>query len=1432
VVIPDSAYLLNKCVERTPAIVSYTPITPATGEGQICVSLTVAPSSPVTVRLESECALFEECLLVFTPTDWDTCQTVSYISDPSNPSFCCPITAEAIDGDSSFVGAKDTETGCSELSITRAMGYSYGDPHLVTFDGVKHDFFDIGDFYLVRLFDGSFVVQARQTACAAASCNTAVAVNYQGTIFYVFMDSQGIPTPSTIGIPPASNGVTISTITNGYSFKTPIGATVSIRVGLWESRNIYYLGINVRVASSLHDRIGGLLGYYDDDPSNDYFKADGTVTTNLPEFQRSWVVGASENLFVEQENAVIPPILSGSGATNITVSFTQCPEPPQSEEFNDTRPDNSTNPQENRTTDCVPASQAVADQALALCDPPFNSSEAQCCINDLGVDPNGYYEACLCDYYLTEDGSFAYDSVDSFVEACEVAEATNQEGVTCDSCPAGCSGNGQCVNGTCVCDEGYQGTDCSLPPPEILTTPPSLAVGCPSSPITVTGRYFNEEPLECDFGGVITTASRVSDFELTCPAPSSFPQQDTSVVLSIIRNQIRSSNNVTIDLFVSCCTPNLCPTNAQCVGADDEEYSCECNPGFAGPNCDPADCIPDLVDFAVLGPVDMTETLSGKMQNAISSNVTINLTSDCVYLDKCTLTFTPDNWDIPQNFGVRWNRALPDGNCSIFATTTSDNPDCDGLSDEIIVRIDSPPFAGVGYAYGDPHYHTYDGRYFLSMYNGVVWVTRDLSGQFAIQGHQQLICQGTACFSKIAVKFGSTFLKTRATNVGISYWVVGDAAADGVVIVADGADIVFNTPTGIQVIVHTWIRLGVPILDVTVKLPASYSGLMAGLLGNFDGIAANDYQLPNGQIASSIGQFLSSWRISGTLSFFAKKYDVPPLRGGQAPQGDDVLSSCNNPRPQEDISDDLNNPDDDNLDLDDDEQVDLNCDPSGDPAVEASLTDFCDPLFNSTAAQCCKNLVNAESFYFTCLCDLRLTGSEDFAYSSVDAFFTQCENVAQQQGTTCNTCPRACSGNGDCVNGMCNCNSGYQGDACEENWNEPPLPTSTNPSSSGMGCSPVTISVLGQHFYGTSLSCIIGGITVPATKVTNNLITCDIPSLSAGTTTTSVLVIRSGVTSVVSVDHSFYPSCCENPCQNSGSCVSDYNSANFTCNCPDGFTGDLCEIVADCDQISIEGGTLPPTSESSTELLSCPSGTSLQGTATCSGSTFSSSYSCTPVSDTCPISEIENAVYPKTPSGVPGQGICNQGYTGSPIRNCNQNGNWGPTAINGCVRNQCPALTADTFADWAQSDSLTTVSGSCIAGYAGNPTRQCRADGSWGPISNPCEAIQACPVSLDYSHADFPITNENTWGVGTCNPGWTGQAVRFCKEGGVWSELVVVHCERITCPAFTDEFGVRYQSALSFNYGFGTCPQGTRGDPRRYCQGNGQWRAPFGRACT
>ena len=85
-------------------------------------------------------------------------------------------------------------------------------------------------------------------------------------------------------------------------------------------------------------------------------------------------------------------------------------------------------------------------------------------------------------------------------------------------------------------------------------------------------------------------------------------------------------------------------------------------------------------------------------------------------------------------------------------------------------------------------------------------------------------------------------------------------------------------------------------------------------------------------------------------------------------------------------------------------------------------------------------------------------------------------------------------------------------------------------------------------------------------------------------------------------------------------------------------------------------------------------------------------------------------------------GSCVAGWTAgslTPKRLCQSDGRWSETITEPCERNMCAAVT-ESFSTWTETGSLDTVSGTCVAGYEGSPSRTCQADGTFGTISNPC----------------------------------------------------------------------------------------------------------------
>lgn len=80
----------------------------------------------------------------------------------------------------------------SRPGVGRVSGRSYGDPHLVTYDGARYSFQTVGEFVVSRSTNGGFEIQSRQTPISSSlSLNTAVAMNVFGIRIGVYLNTSG-----------------------------------------------------------------------------------------------------------------------------------------------------------------------------------------------------------------------------------------------------------------------------------------------------------------------------------------------------------------------------------------------------------------------------------------------------------------------------------------------------------------------------------------------------------------------------------------------------------------------------------------------------------------------------------------------------------------------------------------------------------------------------------------------------------------------------------------------------------------------------------------------------------------------------------------------------------------------------------------------------------------------------------------------------------------------------------------------------------------------------------------------------------------------------------------------------------------------------------------------------------------------------------------
>ena len=205
-----------------------------------------------------------------------------------------------------------------------------------------------------------------------------------------------------------------------------------------------------------------------------------------------------------------------------------------------------------------------------------------------------------------------------------------------------------------------------------------------------------------------------------------------------------------------------------------------------------------------------------------------------------------------------------------------------------------------------------------------------------------------------------------------------------------------------------------------------------------------------------------------------------------------------------------------------------------------------------------------------------------------------------------------------------------------------------------------------------------------------------------------------------------------------------------------------------------------------------------------------------------------NAAWPQTESDTTVAGTCKAGYyAGAPLRYCRLDGTYDSAVVNPCVQIRCPALPNAEGTAFNATAAGTTATGSCVPGYklAGTPQLVCNLDGTWAAgISNPC--VQVMCASVTEGSVTWPPTvagNPPTAVSGQCASGTyvaAGQPYRGCDINGNFT-VIKNPCQSILCPAITtpDAASSTWPTGVAGTTVTGICPTGYSGTPTRDCTG-------------
>lgn len=186
------------------------------------------------------------------------------------------------------------------------LGFSDGDPHLRTFDGLSYDFQAAGEFVLAS--GTNLEIQTRQEPWGSSkyvTVNTAVAMRVGDAVVGIYL---GEANPLNINgtFVAIADGETIS-VGGGTVYRS--GATYVVTNpegdGVWARVNSGYLNIRSFIHDDRGNDVAGLLGNHDGITSNDLALADGTVLPNpvpltqlYSQFADSWRVTPDTSLFI------------------------------------------------------------------------------------------------------------------------------------------------------------------------------------------------------------------------------------------------------------------------------------------------------------------------------------------------------------------------------------------------------------------------------------------------------------------------------------------------------------------------------------------------------------------------------------------------------------------------------------------------------------------------------------------------------------------------------------------------------------------------------------------------------------------------------------------------------------------------------------------------------------------------------------------------------------------------------------------------------------------------------------------------------------------------------------------------------------------------------------------------------------------------------
>ncbi|KAJ8338240.1 hypothetical protein SKAU_G00372060 [Synaphobranchus kaupii] len=781
-------------------------------------------------------------------------------------------------------GLQNGELGCYPLSTKDC--YISGDPHYRTFDGKYYSFMGTCTYTLARSCQNHtapwFSVEGKneERGVAGVSYLRKLYVTVSGVTVTLMKSRRTLVNGLRVSLPHSPSPLIYISLAGQYvTVQTPFGLTVR-----WDGNHYAHIS----VPSSYFHQMCGLCGDYDGNPDNDFTKPNGSLAGNADQFGNSWQTEDDEDDTLEAE--VSKP--ENCGKLNDTQGpFRDCirvvdPRPYfQSCVYDMCRNDGLQKPLCDQlqafTYACLSAGAPVHQwREPDFCRYVFRGRRCvplhQCgCLDESNnyyepgelVFGDGCSELCRC------VGNYTLDCVSN---ACEPTEECREVNGVSGCYPKGTS--------TCIAsnDPHYTTFDrrrydfmgnCSY----LMAKPCNSTLAPPFSVYADNEHRFNRlsityvKAVHVHTRGVVVSVLKggiVQVNRTTVNLPVT-PAEGVSVyksgrhytVAAVFGVTVRYDGNHYMDIKVtSDCNNKPNETIPECTDDQQDMYE---SPAYCGmlldsngpfaichPRVNPNDFFQDcLFDMCALdgAQTSLCEALESYVNECQDRNVSIGSWRNSTF---CREEFYTE--------GCERKCTCEGGNVTCMSGECPPQQACGLQNGELGCY---PLSTKDCYISGDPHYRTFDGKYYSFMGTCTYTLARSCQNHtapwFSVEGkNEERGVAGVSYLRKLYVTVSGvtvTLMKSRRTLVNGLRVSLPHSPSPLIYISLAGQYVTVQTPFGLTV---RWD--GNHYAHISV--PSSYFHQMCGLCGDYDGNPDNDFTKPNGSLAGNADQFGNSWQ--------------------------------------------------------------------------------------------------------------------------------------------------------------------------------------------------------------------------------------------------------------------------------------------------------------------------------------------------------------------------------------------------------------------------------------------------------------------------------------------------------------------------------------------------------------------------------------------